>query len=206
MERMKIIVADDEPVSRRLVQAILHQGGHEVLPAEDGGKAWELLCRNSAHMLIADWMMPGLDGLELVKRIRTQLDSDAYVYIIILTAKQQREALLKGLEAGADDYIRKPFSRDELILRVNAGKRVLQWEEQLRQKNRELQKTLAEVKQLKGIIPICMHCKKIRDDRNYWHQLESYMMANAGADFSHSICPECLEKHYGDKTGASQGF
>jgi len=204
MERMKIIVADDEPVSRRLVHAILLQGGHEVLLAENGVKAWDLLCQNSAHMLIADWMMPGLDGLELARRIRNRPDLDAYVYIIILTAKQQRQDLVKGLEAGADDYIRKPFSRDELILRVNAGKRVLQWEEQLRQKNRELQKALAEVKQLKGIIPICMHCKKIRDDRNYWHQLESYMMANAGADFSHSICPECLEKHYGDKASTAE--
>jgi len=175
-----------------------------VLLAENGVKAWDLLCQNSAHMLIADWMMPGLDGLELARRIRNQPDLDAYVYIIILTAKQQRQDLVKGLEAGADDYIRKPFSRDELILRVNAGKRVLQWEEQLRQKNRELQKALAEVKQLKGIIPICMHCKKIRDDRNYWHQLESYMMANAGADFSHSICPECLEKHYGDKASTAE--
>ncbi len=201
---MKVIVADDEPVSRRLVHAILLRGGHEVLLAEDGLKAWDLLRQNSARMLIADWMMPGIDGLELVKRVRTQLDLDAYVYIIILTAKQQRQDLVKGLEAGADDYIRKPFSRDELILRVDAGKRVLQWEEQLRQKNRELQKALAEVKQLKGIIPICMHCKKIRDDQNYWHQLESYMMANAGADFSHGICPECLDKYYGDKTAAAE--
>jgi len=197
VERTRILVADDEPVSRRLVQAILQQSAHEVLLAEDGLKAWDLLRESSPNMLIADWVMPRMNGLELTKKARTELQRPTYLYIIIVTAKQRPQDILTGLASGADDYISKPFNREELKLRVTAGQRVLRWDTELQKKNHQLEEALAEVKQLKGIIPICMFCKKIRDDQNYWHQLETYMMNNAGADFSHSVCPDCLDKHYG---------
>lgn len=141
--------------------------------------------------------MPELDGLELCHRLRT-LNLPGYVYAILLTALTQKENITQGLDAGADDYITKPFDRTELLARVRAGERVIQLEKSLREKNKELSEALAHVKQLKGLLPICMFCKKIRDDENYWQQIEAYIGEHTEADFSHSICPECLEKHYPD--------
>lgn len=113
-----------------------------------------------------------------------------------MTALTQKENIIEGLDAGADDYVTKPFERTELLARVRAGERVIQLERSLRQKNKELSGALAHVKQLKGLLPICMFCKKIRNDGNYWQQVEDYLVEHTEADFSHSICPECLEKHY----------
>jgi PleD family two-component response regulator len=175
----------------------LLKAGHDVVAVEDGVKALDLIQKEVPDMLITDWMMPDLDGVELCRRIRA-LNLSSYVYIILLTALTQRERIIEGLDAGADDYITKPFERTELLARVRAGERVLRLEKSLRQKNMELSEALAHVKQLKGLLPICMFCKKIRNDENYWEKVEVYLTEHTGADFSHSICPECLEKHYPD--------
>lgn len=192
---MKILIAEDEKISRRILEMTLTKAGYDVVTVEDGVKALESIQKEVPDMLVTDWMMPELDGLELCRRIRT-LNLTSYVYIIVLTALTQKEKIIEGLDAGADDYITKPFERTELLARVRAGERVIQLERSLRQKNKELSEALAQVKQLKGLLPICMFCKKIRNDENYWQKVEEYLAEHTGADFSHSICPECLEKHY----------
>ena len=192
---MKILIAEDEKISRRILEMTLIKAGHDVVAVEDGVEALDAMQKKVPDMLITDWMMPDLDGVELCRRVR-DLKLSGYVYIILLTALTQKENIIQGLDAGADDYITKPFERTELLARVRAGERVLQLEKTLRQKNRELSETLAQVKQLKGLLPICMFCKKIRNDENYWQQIEDYLAKHTEADFSHSICPECLEKHY----------
>jgi DNA-binding response OmpR family regulator len=193
--KMKILIAEDEKISRRILEMTLTKAGYDVVTVEDGVKALESIQKEVPDMLVTDWMMPELDGLELCRRIRT-LNLTSYVYIIVLTALTQKEKIIEGLDAGADDYITKPFERTELLARVRAGERVIQLERSLRQKNKELSEALAQVKQLKGLLPICMFCKKIRNDENYWQKVEEYFGEHTGADFSHSICPECLEKHY----------
>ncbi|MCK4428132.1 MAG: response regulator [candidate division Zixibacteria bacterium] len=194
---MKILIAEDEKISRKILETTLTKAGHDVVAVEDGVKALESIRKVMPDMLVTDWMMPDLDGLELCRRVRA-LDLSTYVYIILLTALTQKENIIEGLDAGADDYVTKPFERTELLARVRAGERVIQLERSLRQKNKELSEALAHVKQLKGLLPICMFCKKIRNDKNYWQQVEEYLAEHTEADFSHSICPECLEKHYPD--------
>jgi sigma-B regulation protein RsbU (phosphoserine phosphatase) len=194
---MKILIAEDEDLSRKILQTILIKEGHGVVAVEDGQKALAIFEKEAPDMLITDWMMPDLDGLELCRRVRA-LHFSSYVYIILLTALTEKERIIEGLDAGADDYVTKPYDRTELLARVRAGERVIQLEKSLRQKNNELLEALVQVKQLKGLLPICMFCKKIRNDENYWQQVEQYLVEHTEADFSHSICPECLEKNYPD--------
>jgi sigma-B regulation protein RsbU (phosphoserine phosphatase) len=194
---MKILIAEDDPVSRKMLERILSKDGNAVTAVENGVKALAALEKDAPDMLITDWMMPDLDGLELSQRVRA-LDLPNYVYIILLTALTDKQRIIQGLDAGADDYITKPYDRTELLARVRAGKRVIDLEKSLRQRNQELSDALAQVKQLKGLLPICMFCKKIRKDDNYWQQVEEYVADHTEADFSHGICPECLEKYYPD--------
>ncbi len=192
---MKILIAEDEKTSRIILERTLIKAGYDVMGVEDGLKALASIQKDLPDMLITDWMMPELDGLELCRRVRC-LDLPGYVYIILLTALTEKERIIQGLDAGADDYVTKPFDRTELLARVRAGERIIQLEKSLLQKNKELSEALAQVKQLKGLFPICMYCKKIRKDENYWQQVEEYIGEHSEADFSHSICPECMEKNY----------
>jgi sigma-B regulation protein RsbU (phosphoserine phosphatase) len=194
---MRILIAEDEPISRRLLETTLTKAGHDVAAVVDGIRALDSIQKEVPDILITDWMMPELDGLELCRRLRG-LELPSYVYVIVLTALTQKENITQGLDAGADDYITKPFDRTELLARVRAGERVVKLERSLREKNKELSEALAQVKELKGLLPICMFCKKIRKDKNYWQQVEEYLAEHTDADFSHSLCPECLEEHYPD--------
>ncbi len=200
---MKILIAEDEKISRRILEVTLTKAGYDVIAVEDGLKALDSIEKEVLDMLITDWMMPDLDGLELCRRVRA-LNLPRYVYIILLTSLTQKENIIQGLDAGADDYMAKPFERTELLARVKAGERVIKLEKSLLQKNKELSDALAHVKQLKGLLPICMFCKKIRNDGNYWQKVEEYLFEHTGADFSHSICPDCLEKHYPDREGEKE--
>ncbi len=191
----KILIAEDDEISRKMLRKILLKDGNEVTAVEDGLKALALLKNEAPEILVTDWMMPDLDGSELTRRVRG-LDLPSYVYIILLTALTEKERIIEGLDAGADDYITKPYDKTELLARIRAGHRVVELEKSLRQKNHELSEALAQVKQLKGLLPICMFCKKIRKDEDYWQQVEEYLFEHTEADFSHSICPECMQKHY----------
>lgn len=196
---MNILVAEDSPTTRHILKSLLTKWGYEVETAEDGRQAWEMLCngKQQPDMIILDCVMPGMDGWELCRRIResTKLNS---IYIILCTAKNCREDIIKGFESGADDYIVKPFDAQELQVRVKAGYRIVTLKMSLEKQVYELQEALDEIKALRGILPICMYCKKIRDDGNYWHQLETYISKHSQAEFSHGMCPECAKKYFPD--------
>jgi signal transduction histidine kinase len=143
---MKILIADDDPVSRRLLQNYLQKWGYEVSAAQDGAEAWRLFEGGFFPMVITDWMMPELDGPGLIRRIRLS-QRVGYVYAILLTAKSQKEDLVEGMEAGADDFLTKPFDRDELRVRLRAGERIIRLEHHLR----ETQATLVQTEQLASL-------------------------------------------------------
>jgi len=194
---MKVLIAEDDPVSRRLLEATLTQMGHDAVCTENGRQALEILQTDDRPRLaILDWMMPVMDGVEVCRRVRQQSSVEGYLYVIFLTAKGQKTDIVAGLEAGADDYLTKPFDPDELRSRLEVGRRILQLESELATKVDELQQALSHVKQLQGLLPICMHCKNIRDDKDTWHRLESYIEQHTEAMFTHSLCDACLQKHY----------
>ena len=134
---MKILVADDEAISRRLLQNYLQKWGHEVVVAENGAEAWALFEAGEFPIVLSDWMMPEMDGLELIRRIRTS-ERPGYVYVILLTAKSQKDDVVEGMEAGADDFLSKPFDRDELRVRLWEGERIMRLHETLADQHRAL--------------------------------------------------------------------
>ena len=137
--------------------------------------------------------MPEIDGLELCRRLRSR-ESTTHTYVILLTGRDSSPDRVTGLEAGADDYLVKPFDIHELRARVNIGVRTVSLQQQLSSKIAALEETIANVKQLKGLLPICSYCKKIRSDQDYWQQLEGYISDHSDAQFSHGVCPGCYEK------------
>ena len=191
---MKILVAEDQTISRHILEASLRKWGYEVKGVENGTRAWEILQGEEAPQLaILDWLMPGMDGIEICRQIRLRPQTQP-VYIILLSARSGQEDKIHGLEAGADDYITKPFDRDELRARVQVGIRVLELQGALAHRVRQLEEALSRVKQLQGLLPICSYCKKIRNDQNYWQQVDTYISDHSEAQFTHGICPECRDK------------
>lgn len=192
---MRVLIADDDPVSRRVLEAFLTRWGYEVRRAETGAEALEMLSANDAPRLaILDWMMPGLDGVEVCRRLRAA-GSPLPLYLIVLTAKGNSEDVVEGLGAGADDYVTKPFNREELRARVAVGERVLALQSKLSERVTELETALTKVRTLQGLLPICSYCKRIRNDQNYWQQVEHYIGDHSNAEFSHGICPDCYAMH-----------
>jgi DNA-binding response OmpR family regulator len=168
--------------------------GHEVVGTRNGQEAWDILQRDDAPRLaILDWMMPELDGVEVCRRIRSRSSSEP-TYVILLTAKDRTEDIVTGLDSGANDYLVKPFDRRELQARVRVGERMVALQHDLNDRIRELQEAMAQIRQLEGLLPICSYCKKIRDDQNYWQQVDGYLFTHAGVQFSHGVCPDCYAK------------
>lgn len=191
---MKILIAEDDSVSRRMLEVTLSKMGYEVVVTCDGDAALQVLQGADAPKLaILDWMMPGMDGVEVCKKVRSE-PAMRPTYVIMLTAKTSKESLVAGLDGGADDYIGKPFDREELRARLQVGRRIVDLQGKLAERVVELEQALAQVQQLQGLLPICSYCKKIRDDRNYWQQVEGYIASHTGARFSHGICPDCWTK------------
>jgi DNA-binding response OmpR family regulator len=191
---VRILIAEDDAVSRRLLETALSKWGYEPIVTTDGLQALEILVQPGAPSLaVLDWMMPGMDGAEVCRRVRSQ-GADRLLYIILLTAKARKQDIVQGLTAGADDYIIKPFDRAELKARISTGERILRLQAELAARVKELELALANVKLLQGLLPICCYCKKIRNDQNYWQQVDSYIADHSEAQFTHGICPECREK------------
>ncbi len=191
---MKILVADDSKVSRTILGKVLHKLGHEVVAVSDGLQAWQILCADDyPRLAILDWMMPEMEGPEVCSRIR-KLVRPVPPYLILLTAKDACGDIVAGLESGADDYITKPFDQAELQSRIKVGERYLALQQKLADRVRELENSLAQIRQLQGMLPICAWCKNIRNDGNYWQTVETYIAAHADVRFTHGICPPCMER------------
>ena len=177
---MKILIAEDDPVSVKILKFTLEHYGHEVVTATSGSEAWEKFEADPVRVIVSDWMMPGLDGLQLCAKVRARAKTD-YTYFILLTAiNTGRENLRQAMSAGIDDFLTKPLDREAILMRLRVAERILEFTTQIRV--------------LKELIPICMYCKRVRDDSNYWDQVEHYIHEHTGSNFSHGICPECFDK------------
>ena len=193
---MKILIAEDDFTSRSLLKLLLTKRGHDVVETANGAEAWQVMQQPDAPPLaILDWMMPEMDGLDVCRSIRG-LETDRSPYIIMLTTKGEKADIVAGLEAGANDYLPKPYDPGELHARIDVGRRLIEMQDILLGKIEELSAALDHIKTLQGILPICSFCKKIRDDKGYWSQVESYIAKHTDAQFSHGLCPECLKTHY----------
>ncbi|WP_414663360.1 response regulator [Horticoccus sp. 23ND18S-11] len=177
---MKILTVEDDAVARAMLRQALRRLGHEALEAKDGEAAWELLQANEGvRVVVSDWMMPNSDGLQLCRKIRGRVGAE-YTYFILLTARDASEDNQKSAaDAGVDDFLTKPLDLSELWTRLRVAERILRY--------------TTQVRQLEEMLPICSYCKKIRDDQNYWQQIEGYIGERTGSDFSHSICPDCYQ-------------
>jgi len=186
---MKILIAEDDNVSCMVLATKLRKLGHEVFTAENGRDAWYAYRRDKPRLVITDWMMPLLDGLELCRMIRAENRSQ-YTYIIMLTALGGKGSYLEGMNAGADDFVTKPFDMDGLSARLRVAERILGLQ--------------TEVNQLEGLLPICAYCKKIRDEKNNWQMLENFVAQRTDTSFAQTYCPECRKKEAESQSAVSQ--
>ena len=192
---MRVLVAEDDAVYCRILQSVLRDE-YEVVIAEDGNRAWEILqAEDAPRLALLDWQMPGLNGLQVCRKVREHPAMESF-YLVIATIRQSLDDVLAGFAAGANDYVIKPFHAQELRARLRVGRRVVELQAALASRVVQLQDALSRVKQLQGLLPICSYCKRIRDDHDYWQQVETYMSEHSQAIFTHGICPECYEKFF----------
>lgn len=190
----RILLAEDEAHPRRVLSQYLQRWGFEVVTAEDGLQAAALMDQGEPPLLaLIDWMMPGMDGIQLCQHIRSRTAAP-YTYVILLTAKSDKEEIAAGLDAGADDYVTKPCDLTELRARLKVGERTVTLERTMAHQLVTLREALDQVRQLKELLPICAWCKRVRGDEDYWQSIEEYLHDQAGTDFTHGICPHCVEE------------
>lgn len=195
---MKILIAEDDLTSRSMLEAMLAKCGYDVVTASDGDQTWEALQHPCAPKLVVlDLIMPGMDGLDVLRNLRA-VETATPAYVIILTQRVGKKNIVTGLDAGANDYIEKPFDADELRARIRVGEKVVELQSALAQRVKALEEALAHVKRLQGLLPICMHCHRIRSDEEIWEQIEDYVEQHTDVKFSHGLCPECRLAHYPD--------
>lgn len=174
---ISVLIVDDDPVTCAMLNALLTGAGYAVSTAANGRDAWELLQQTRIPVVISDWYMPEVDGVELCRRLRAR-PGGHYVYFILITSHGGKRQYLTGMEAGADDFITKPVDPDELRARIGVAERILGL-------RRDLQR-------LEQLLPICSYCRRIRDDAGEWETLEVYVEKREEAQFSHGICADCF--------------
>jgi DNA-binding response OmpR family regulator len=188
------LIAEDEPISRHALEATVQQWGFVPISVTNGQDALAALTAPEAapRLAILDWMMPELDGVDVCRAVRDTALPVA-PYLLLLTTRSEPGDIIAGLQAGADDYVTKPFDRIELMARLQVGQRVLRLQMQLLERVRELEEGRDRERVLQKLLPLCAYCRRIRDDRDYWQAIERYV-ASTGIQFSHGICPDCATK------------
>ncbi|OPY75533.1 MAG: Alkaline phosphatase synthesis transcriptional regulatory protein PhoP [Syntrophorhabdus sp. PtaU1.Bin153] len=200
--QFKVLVVDDDEVILLLSTTLLQDAGYEVLEASTGEGCLDAVQTHHPDIILLDVMLPDMTGIEVCKQIKNDKNLEDIFVILASGIQISSEHQAEGLDIGADGYIIRPISNKEFLARVQAGERIKRAEDALREKEREqqllisqLKEALVEIKTLKGYIPICSCCKKIRDDEGYWNQLETYISKHTDAVFSHGLCPECVEQY-----------
>lgn len=172
-----VLAVDDNPKNLQFLSKLLTEEGYEVGVAQDGLQAINFVTKNQPTLILLDIMMPEMDGYEVCRELKSNMIT-RHIPIIFLTAKTDTKDIVKGFEAGGVDYILKPFSSEELLARV---------------------KTHVELNRLRGMLPICSKCKKIRNEDDLWQQIDRYIEEHSEILFSHGLCPECMKNMYGNQ-------
>ena len=177
---MKILIAEDDAIAAKVLRLTLQSFAHEVVIAQTGTEAWELFDKEPLRVVISDWMMPGIDGLELCDKVRNR-PGTPYTYFILLTAAHtSTEDYSLAMNSGVDDFLTKPFNREVIRTRLHVAQRILRF--------------TTEIRLLEELIPICAYCRKVSDDGESWERIETYINKRTGSNFSHGMCPECFEQ------------
>jgi CheY-like chemotaxis protein len=184
-----ILIVDDQEVNVLLLERMLRGAGYlSVSSTMDPNEVCELHRKNRYGLILLDLLMPGMDGYKVMEGLK-EIEEGGYLPVLVITAQPDQK--LRALQAGAKDFVGKPFDLAEVLARVHNMLEV-------RLLYDELQKALEQVKLLSGLLPICMWCKKIRDDQGYWNAIEHYLGQHSEAEFSHGICPDCKRKYSGE--------
>ena len=191
-DKLRILIVDDDPMNIQLLTKAL-QATYDICIATNGFDAIDQVKETSPDLLILDVMMPDLSGFDVCKIIKSE-EAYADIPILFLTAMGTIESEITGLKLGGIDYLTKPVKIDLLELRVRNHIELKRRNDLVREQRDLLESVLARIKQLEGIIPICAYCKKIRDDQQIWHQLETYISNHSEAQFSHGMCPACAKE------------
>ncbi len=228
---MRILLVEDNPEQQLIIKNTLRKGSfNDLTLASSANEAFNFLgIDNPEHipatdLILMDIVMPYVDGIEACRKIKTTPHTSD-IPIIMVTGLSQLENLDRAFDAGAMDYIVKPVKRIDLLARVQSALKLKQEMDMRKAREQdlieeiehrkqikrareklilELKEALAQVKTLSGLLPICSNCKKIRDDKGYWNQIESYLSNHSAVDFSHSICPDCLTDMYPDYTAVKE--
>jgi DNA-binding response OmpR family regulator len=199
----RILVTDDDPVLLELMTSVLSTGGYEVIEASTGQACLDAVREHHPDLVLLDVILPDMTGIQVCSLIKADGEMKDIIVILMSGVQVSSEFQANGLNVGADGYIARPVSNKELLARVRSMMRLKRAEDGLREKEKQqekliqdLEKAFAEIKTLKGFIPICASCKKIRDDEGFWKQLEAYITEHTNAVFSHGLCPECARTLY----------
>jgi PleD family two-component response regulator len=184
-----ILIVDDQEANVRLLERMLRGAGYvSITSTMDPNEVCELHRENRYDLILLDLLMPGMDGFQVMEGLK-EIEADSYLPVIVITAQPDHK--LRALQAGAKDFVSKPLDLAEVLARVHNMLEV-------RLLHTELRKALEHVKLLSGMLPVCMWCKKIRDDKGYWNAIENYISQHSEAEFTHGICPDCKKKYYGE--------
>ena len=190
----RVLIVEDHARTSAALRTLLERKAYDVALAGSVAEALKILEEpNAPRLALLDWNLPDGTGLDIVHALRKAKEGP-YVHCIVVTARDGEEDVALALAAGADDFLRKPCGPSELIARVNNGARVIGLQRQLEDRIADLEKSVEERRQLERLLPICMYCKKVRDDSDYWQEIESYLHNRTGTDFSRGICPECMKR------------
>lgn len=181
-----VLVVDDTPGNLQVVAEVLEQNGFEAALAADGALALEFAARERPDLILLDVLMPGLDGLEVCRRLKAS-EKTRSIPVIFLTALAECEQVVQGFDAGGVDYVSKPFHAAELLARVRT--------------HVELARARAEIRTLRKILPICSYCRKVRTPSGEWVTFECYIEEHTGTMASHGLCRDCLREHYPEYSG-----
>ena len=195
---ISILIIDDSKDILLATSRLLRNAGYQVSEAEDGRSGLAALAEQRPDLVLLDVQLPDISGYEICRRIKADSTTKSSYVLMLSNQMNSSDHQAQGLEIGADGYVSRPIANRELLARVQAMARIIRAEQERDRLIDELQRALAMIKTLRGMLPICAACKKIRNDSGYWEEVELYVKKHSDAEFTHGICPDCEQRLYGD--------